>query len=277
MRKAYKDFGIIEENGVFYGISLGWDFCAEHEWGIKDLKILLGINDTKLGVDGRAITKNDEVIFVKDKKQALLRTKPWGYKDGDKLNDLLSGELYIYSKDDKKISTAWSGSDFGVLVEGKENIQKLEELYNNFKKNNIVIASLKGVVPVFSNSSLSLLIKDRLPQEALESMYNVDKKAIDLIEYEKEIGVTKLKEKVRGNGYKGEKYFCACSPRWIDYENKGNREVLKKKLGTKYDIQFWINYSDDDDNYGWYTAEEIIKWLSTPGLKLTQIRKASGN
>lgn len=120
MRKAYKDFGIIEENGVFYGISLGWDFCAEHEWGIKDLKILLGINDTKLGVDGRAITKNDEVIFVKDKKQALLRTKPWGYKDGDKLNDLLSGELYIYSKDDKKISTAWSGSDLAFLSREKK-------------------------------------------------------------------------------------------------------------------------------------------------------------
>lgn len=277
MRRGYQEFGIIEENGIFYGISLGWDFCAEHEWGIKDLKRLLGINDTKLGVEGRTITKNDEVIFVKDKKQALLRTKPWGYKESDKLKDLLSRELYIYSGDDKKIATAWSGSDFGVLVEGKENIEKLEELYNNFKKNNIVIASLKGVVPVFSNSSLSLLIKDRLPQEALENMYNVDKKAIDLVDYEKEIGVTKLKEKVRGNGYKGEKYFCACSPKWIDYENKGNREVLKKKLGTKYDIQFWINYSDDDNNYGWYTAEEIIKWLSTPGLKLTQIRKASGN
>jgi hypothetical protein len=277
MRKAYKDFGIIEENGIFYGISLGWDFCAEHEWGIKNLKRLLGINDSKIGVEGRTITKNDEVIFVKDKKQALLRTKPWRYKEGDTIKDLLSGELYIYSGDDKKIATAWSDSDFGVLVEGKENIEKLEELYNNFKNNNIVIASLKGTVPVFSNSSLSLLIKNRLPQEALESMYNVDKKAIDLIEYEKEIGITALKEKVRGNGYKGEKYFCACSPKWIDYENKGNREVLKKKLGTKYDIQFWINYSDDDNNYGWYTAEEIIKWLSTPGLKLTQIRKANGN
>jgi|LakMenEpi03Aug12_release.lakeMendotaPanAssembly.Ray.scaffolds.fasta_scaffold295641_2 hypothetical protein len=275
MRRGYKEFGIIEEDGIFYGISLGWDFCSEHEWGIKDLKRLLGINDSKLGIEGRTITKSDEVIFIKDKKQALLRTKPWSYKPEQKIKDLLSSELYIYDGDGKKIATAWSDDDFGILVEGEKNIALLEELYKNFKKNNIAIASLKGTLPVFSNSSLSLLIKDRLPKEALDSMYNVDKSALDLVEYEKEIGVTALKEKVRGNGYKGEKYFCACSPRWIDYENKENREAIKQKLGTKYDIQFWINYSDDDNNYGWYTAEEIIKWFSTPGLKLTQIRKAN--
>jgi hypothetical protein len=275
MRRGYQEFGIIEEDGIFYGISLGWDFCAEHEWGIKDLKRLLGINDSKIGIEGRTITKSDEVIFIKDKKQALLRTKPWICKPEQKIKDLLPSELYIHDGDGKKIATAWSGSEFGVLVEGKENIEKLEELYNNFKNKNITIASIKGTLPVFSNSSLSLLIKDRLPKEALDSMYNVDKSALDLVEYEKEIGVTALKEKVRGNGYKGEKYFCACSPRWIDYENKENREAIKQKLETKYDIQFWINYSDDDENYGWYTAEEIIKWLSTPGLKLTQIRKAN--
>jgi len=275
MRKGYKDFGVIEENGIFYGISLGWDFCSEHEWGIKGLKRMLGINDSKIGIEGRAITKNDEVIFVKNEKQALLRTKPWNYKEEQDLKDLVSSELCIYKESDKKISTAWSESDFGVLVEGKENIEKLEELYNNFKNKNIVLASLNGTVPVFSNSSLSILIKDRIPKEAVESMYNVDKKYIDLVEYEEKIGVKKLKEKARGNGYKGEKYFCACSPRWIDYENKEEREKKKKEIGTKYDIQFWINYSDDDNNYGWYTAEEIIKWLSTPGLKLTQIRKAN--
>lgn len=46
-------------------------------------------------------------------------------------------------------------------------------------------------------------------------------------------------------------------------------------MGTKYDIHFWINYSDDDDNFGWYIAEDIIKWLSTPGLKLKSLNKPS--
>ena len=95
MRRGYKEFGIIEENGIFYGISLGWDFCAEHEWGIKGLKRILGINSDNLGIKGRTITKNDEVIFIKDKKQALLRTKPWNYKPEHKIKDLLSRELYI--------------------------------------------------------------------------------------------------------------------------------------------------------------------------------------
>lgn len=275
MRRGYQEFGIIEEDGVFYGISLGWDFCSEHEWGIQRLKESFGINSKKMGIDGRTITKNDKVIFIKEKNRALLRTKPWNYKPEYKIKDLLSTELYIYDNNDKKITTAWSKEDFGVFVEGEKNVALLEELYENFKKNNISIASLKGTVPAFSNSSLSLLIKDRLPKESLDSMYNADKSAIDLVEYEKKIGVTALKEKTRGKGYEGEKYCCACSARWIDYANKENRDKIKKKLGTEYDIQFWINYSDDDDNYGWYTAEEIIKWLSTPGLKLTQIRKSN--
>ena len=67
----------------------------------------------------------------------------------------------------------------------------------------------------------------------------------------------------------------ACSARWIDYENTKNREQHKTRLKTKYDITYWINYSDDDNNYGHYIVEEIQQWLSTPGLKLTQIRKAN--
>lgn len=65
----------------------------------------------------------------------------------------------------------------------------------------------------------------------------------------------------------------ACSPYWIDYNDQKRRKQIKKQYNTKYDIHFWINYSDDDDNFGWYTAEDIINWLSTPGLKLTQISK----
>ncbi len=110
-------------------------------------------------------------------------------------------------------------------------------------------------------------------------MYQVDKKHHDLYEYEKEIGVTKLKEdgleeyRNDNGGKTGKgKYFMACSPRWIDYENEENREKRKKEMGTKYDVQFWVNYADDD-NYGWYTTEDIIKWLSTPGLKLKSLDK----
>jgi hypothetical protein len=62
----------------------------------------------------------------------------------------------------------------------------------------------------------------------------------------------------------------ACSPRWIDYEDEEEREKLKKARNTKYDISYWINYSDDDDNAGWYTVEEIMRWLKSD-KKLTEV------
>jgi len=285
MRKGYSDYGTIIENGIFYGISLGFDFCSEHEWGIKKLQEKLGINSEKMGVDGRTVSTNDKsVIFVVEGNQAVLITKPWRYEEREPtFENVLNRELkiddYFNSKQTdeskKDLATAWDENSFGILVQGDKNIAYLKELYESFKTNNIVFAYI-GENNVFNNSSLSVLIKDKLPQEVIDQMYTLDKKVNDLIEYEKEIGITNLKEKAKKNSsYQGEKYYCACSPKWINYEDEKLREDRKKELKTKYDICYWVNYSDDDNNYGWYNAEEIIKWLSTPGLKLTQIRKAN--
>ena len=94
----------------------------------------------------------------------------------------------------------------------------------------------------------------------------------DREDYEEKIGMKKIVAEKKHNGYKGAKYFCACSPKWIDYEDPENREKCKKEMNTKFDIQYWVNYSDDDDNYGYYTVEEIREWL-TGTKKLVEIRK----
>lgn len=33
MRKSFNNFKVIKDENTIYGISLGYDFCAEHEWG----------------------------------------------------------------------------------------------------------------------------------------------------------------------------------------------------------------------------------------------------
>lgn len=274
MRRAYNNVHLIKDDNTFYGVSLGYDFCAEHEWGTEKMRKKFGIDNTKMGVDARSITKGD-VMFMNDGKICVLTSrKPWHSwekpKENVTISDLLPTEVRnMYNS----LETAWDSEDFCIATKDKEQFQYLEELNEAFKNKNIVISFIKSELPAFSNSSLSILIKDKLPKSITDSMYNVDKEAVDLIEYEKKIGVTELKEKTRGNGYKGDKYFLACSPRWIDYNNANHREKRKQEMNTKYDIMFWINYSDDDDNYGWYIAEDIIKWLSTPGLKLKSLNK----
>ena len=59
MRRGYSNSGLIEENGTFFGISLGSDFCAEHEWGTKELQEILGIDSKKMGIDGRTISRKN--------------------------------------------------------------------------------------------------------------------------------------------------------------------------------------------------------------------------
>lgn len=276
MRRAFNNVKMIMDGETFMGFSLGYDFTSEHEWGIKGIRNKFGIDNAKLGVDGRTITKGS-VLFRKDKDLCVLTSAdPWKYSDKRpkefEAKDILAYDIHFYKEE--KLETAWDENDFCIASTDPEHFPYIEELVGNFEKKNIVIAFISSAMPIFENSSLCVLIKDKLPKEALDEMYFVDKKSVDLYEYEKKIGVTKLKEDAKKVSYHGIHWFMACSPRWIDYEDPENREKRKKELGTKYDIAFWINYSDDDDNYGWYTAEEIIKWLSTPGLKLTQIRKA---
>lgn len=301
MRKATQDYAIITSDNEtqLLGIALGYDYCAEHEWGIKEIKTMFGIPESSkknMGVKSRSITKNiDNLVFKKEtyKKQkfAILYTGN-RYQYGDNEN-LIPHYLKNYKEDirwrlqweaenpregrDSKdpIVTAWSSSGFGVGVMGEKEVQWLEELYEAFNNKNVVIAMLNlRVLNPFAGTSLSLMIKDRLPQEISDMMYSADKEYYDREDYEKKIGMKKIIEKYGNkNGYHGLHYFMACSPKWINYNDKESREEQKKKRNTKYDIMYWVNYSDNDNNWGWYTVEEIKEWL-TGKKKLAEIRKA---
>ena len=272
MRRSSRNNIYIQENNIFYGISLGFDYCAEHEWGIAEMRNNFKISDKGLGIETRKINIAP-VLFKEDKDYALLMSNRH-LKQNDletrNIKDLLAYECNLNSVSEQKTMTAWDKSDFQICVKGRENINKLKELYDAFLNLNVIIAVLKG--GIFENSSLSLLILDRTPSEYIEQLYQIDKKSIDLVEYESKIGMTKLKDSTRGM-YCQEKYYSACSPSWINYEDSVKKNIRKSELKTEYDIQYWINYSDSDDNYGWYTVEEIKKWLSTKNLKLVDIRK----
>jgi hypothetical protein len=277
MRRAYQNQKFIEEGNDFYGLSLGFDFCAEHEWGIEDMKCHFGIvKENGIGLPSRKISKHPIQYFENGNFALLTSRTPWNLKDKTAESDILESHIPYDLKNftTYPLACAWDGEDFCVIVNGTENREKLRELKTAFENDNIAICTIKSNLTAFAKTSLSLLIADKLPQEIIDDMYNADKEYWDIYEYEEKIGLKELKEtKGKKNGYQGDKYYMACSPKWIDYKDEKNREFLKKQKGTKYDIMYWVNYSDDDDNYGWYTVEQIQKWLSTPGLKLKSLNK----
>ena len=296
MRKAINDYGTIVIDNKFIGISLGYDFTAEHEWGIDGMKRMFGMPElTKktLGVRARSITKNiDNLVLKKQtykkKKFAILYTG-YSYRSLEESEKNIPHDLENYKKEilnrveyyeeyqtknpKDPIVTAWSGDGFGIGVMGIDEVSYLEELYEALNNKNIVITHI-NLTPdnPFSNSALSILIKNRIPQNFIDLMYYADKEFQDRIDYEKKIGMTKIKEKYGNkNGHKGHGYYIACSAKWIDYDDKENREVEKKKFDTKYNIIYWVNYSDDDDIFGWYSVEDIKKWL-TGKKKLSELK-----
>lgn len=189
MKRGGSDYGIILENEVFYGISLGYDFCAEHEWGIKQLQKKLGIDSEKLGVDGRTITTKDEsIVFVVEGNKSILITKRWSFEDEELiveklLNRGLEIDEYFNSQQTdelkKDLSTAWDGQSFGIFSQDGKKTEYLKELYEAFKINNVVFAFLKTNDNPFKNASLCILIKDKLPQDMIDSMYNYDKLSLN--------------------------------------------------------------------------------------------------
>jgi hypothetical protein len=303
MRKASNDEGLIVVDDKFVGISLGYDYCAEHEWGIAGIKRICGIPEStnkNMGVECRSITNVPPVHFFeetfKKKKFAILymdRVSMWNpeketkiphnfdkYKEDFlhyekiKADDIKKGSEYVFRKDKDNVLTAWDESSFGVAVMGATEVEYLRELYQAFLNKNVTIAvvNLRAMNP-FAGSSMSLLIRDRIPQETLDLMYSADKEYYDREDYEEKIGMKKILQKHGNkNGYRGAKYFMACSPKWINYEDAEKREENKKQYNTKYDIMYWVNYSDDDNNFGWYTVEEIREWM-TGKKKLAEIRK----
>lgn len=268
MRKAYNNVKFIVDNDILIGISLGYDFCAEHEWGIKKLKEQFGVGiiqeeslvgkiknkikrtnpEQHLGLPRRMITKG-KVNIIEEGDRTFLYSSDWlsWYNKERTLEELLPREI----GNNKELSTAWNDSNFCILTGNEIGRKYLYEIKEAFERKDIAFASLDG--GPFSNSSLSVIIASRLPEEYVTQMYKVDKKEYDLIEYEKKIGITDLKENTRGKGFQGEKYYMACSPNWICYEDEEEREKIKQKRGTKYDIWYWVNYSDDDSHYGWHS------------------------
>ena len=300
MRKSSQDYCFWIADDKFVGISLGYDYCSEHEWGIEEMRRRFGMQEGSIecmGVETRKITKNIENMIFKEEtykkaKYAILYTG-YSYRTPEEAENFIPHDLKDYKEDihwrsewneknpdsnrepKDNLITAWNGSGFGVGVKGEKEICYLKELFEAFMNLNVVIASVNlAKNNPFSRGSLSLLIADRLPKESLDQMYVADLEHFSLVGYEKKIGMVDVKEKAKKNySYHGLHYYCACSAKWIDYDDAENREKLKKKVNTKYDIQYWVNYSDDDDNNGYYTVEEIKQWL-TGTKKLTEIRKS---
>lgn len=264
MKRGKNQSVFLNDNNELIAINLGADYCAEHEWGIDDMKNFLGVCEyhykkkwfgykTKkenLGIEKRRVNDSSTIYsfldtpIVVDNQEfhglAMLTTHiQKKYFDFNNLQD-----YYFFSKKEKDFNndflTWWSSKNFAILHHNKKII---EQLYNAFKNNDVAV--WLGGGGVFQNAGLCFGIISKLPEELKISMKEKD---LDLMHLNKVANKTKIFEKLENAN---KKYF-ALRPKWKDDE--------------KTTIHFWLNpYNQSAYNFGWFTVEELEQWCNDEG------------
>lgn len=269
------DNGWVVEGDKLIGLSLGADYCAEHEWGIADLKWALGIDGSKPkysqekakytkphGIERRRISKHDNIRLFEHKDQVIVicedswivkRFEENIEKHGiDKVwKDYRPRELGLWG--DETLATAWDGGSFGILAKG-DDANRLRELFKEIEANNVAIWN-GGRSNPFQNGGLIIAIIDRVPAEHVEAMRAADEDAEKLQAASEATGIHKrLADAGKG--------FYACSASWFTPDFKPKNQTKE----TTHPVIFFLNPREqDENNSGWFTVEELDQWIKGEG------------
>lgn len=252
MRKGNNNGLLKNEKDVVIGINFGADFVSEHEWGIDRLKSSFGISDTgflgkkRYGLEKRTSDKvPNNIKFLDTAKHTVLMIGT--YIHDDSKFDPSNYELYRY-KDDTKLKTAWDYNSFGVSAVEEEDRKAVRALYKAIQEKNVCI--WLGGGGVFENAGLVVCQKDLVPEAGAKALYDADKDREKLLEASEATGIA---TKLKATGGKCD--YLALSPRWAG-----------KDENSKYNVIYWLNPMNQQDNeYGWYTVEELELWALGKG------------
>lgn len=275
MRNATHDVKWIEDENRLVGISLGYDFCAEHEFGVQTIREGLGISGG-LGVEGRTATKQPEVFRfelydhqVKKKRgtrkeppvwpAAILHiaafSSPW--MNNQTVEELVKlGEANFHTgpfddwykpeRDDIRVS--WDEAEVLINVRGAENVAKLTELVELFRKNDLSLAEPGG--GLFARTGLSLVAPSRMTAEEKKEVLDRD------LEYErllKAAADTGIEKRLKNAGFR----YYALNPGWANEE--------------KTEVRFFLNPLEQTKNKsGWFTTNELDEWIAGKGPVLKE-------
>lgn len=244
MRRANDSELITDADDKVIGINLGYDFCSEHERGIKDILDALGVSigevaEENFGIKGRTTTRFDEnsFFFEQNETHTCLTFEP---RSGQDPQGWDNGEL---GSTPNEITSAWDGCSFGIVM-ANEYSGFLSELYEAFKRHDVAVG-LSGDDNSFANAGFALIIASNFSTEDEERLREQDESHHKL---QKAVEATGIRDKLEVAG----KRYHALSPRWVD---EGETE-----------ISYWLNPEEQrNNNYGWFTLQDLLDWIQNKG------------
>jgi hypothetical protein len=251
MRRTNNPLWINNEKKELYGIAMDSDFCAEHEWGIRDLHRIFELNEAEYGVERRIIRylpnrlrliteKSYTALFCSPVEDYYRQPKEW-VKDP---------ELKPYGR---PLVCAWDQKSFGVIAYGEDDKKNVEELYKAFQ--NLDVAFWINIGPFHIGGGLILAIVSRLDERDKVEILAKDLDD-DLLESEvRHLGIIDTLNKA------GKKWF-ALSPRW----SRNLKSTIRGDIKTEFDVVFWLNPMEQHiHNFGWWTIEDLLLWAEARG------------
>lgn len=187
MRAAFQDVGFItNDRGKVTGFSCGYDWCAEHEYGIDGIYALFWINNSKdvniFGIDKYKILTNNIYYNVYSntvKREVMSFKQPFAIISSIDLNSI-SGDTYVkdikrFVRNSDNITSyaMWDSKDFIIV---SNNVFNMDVLCKAFLDKDICVGLTSNNNP-FARSPLVFRIYSRLSQEEKDIQYKTDEEA----------------------------------------------------------------------------------------------------
>lgn len=259
----YSFFEVLEHNDKVIGVLLKPSFCAEQEWGIETLQNRLGIDSSKLGLDGR--TTGDTIQACSAKNYFYLGGVVEGVK-GIKA-------MYDFNKN-APVGALWDSNGAAAALNRDASAKDKEAMlliHECIKGKKPLVVMLSGGNGPFQRSGLLICPADLVPDTAASSIMLADIARDELAAAW--APVKQMLEAHRPRDLQTEYLTWAktiaslWAPRQMDCSAMylGPRG-FDQVDGSKYPFKLWLNPNDQQIcDAGWYTVEEILQWYAGHG------------
>lgn len=245
---------IYAPNGDLAGIAMGSDFCSEHEWGVKSLRMKFGTDESLDGIERRIIREvPKELRWVEQGKGLGIFLSPLEsyYRQPEGKGGWMDSELRPYG--DETVVCAWDEKSFGIAAYGEKDKKNLKVLWEAFQKKDVAFWTNIGVFHI--GGGLIFCIASQVPEKDKYAMKESDLDYRNLLEESVKTGI---EEELKAAG----KRWYALSPKW----SKEIHSTVNGKIKTQYPVIYWLNPMEQHlDNYGWWTVEQLREWARGTG------------
>jgi len=245
-----------------WAVSLGFDFTAEHEWGVKAIAEKLGIEEKPKNWKNLLVRKTSELHIgeTKTKEEDTL------YYLSTTEDPLVVKEKLNYLKPKEDMFTFWNWDDFVIFFRREYD---RDSLYAKFKEKKMMVGTVLPVrtylQEVYGKEAGGLIFIDQthLPTSVKVEIgeYYRQRHNLDIVAKNTQVEqalekVSQQWKKTFPNSFSSPWATFSIHPTWIE-------QTSLDETSSEHAVAFFINpmYQDAVAS-GWFTVEQIFDWVN---------------